>query len=458
MAGYDEEGEYEDDDFDQIEYRPPQPKPAFVAAQVDPYAAGGGLPGNKRREPDDRHHVDVTPGAGQGPDLGPGTDQGLAAGGAYPHAGNADLQPAAKRAAGGAAGSQRAFPAPYGGGAPAYDTYSTSNGGGGVPGGGAYGSGEYGTAPAAGGSQGNGVSADAAGGVAAPLCQCNEACIRRVSNTGKNPGRGFFKCPKPQGEQCRYFKWEDELGAAAGGTQTASNVGAYGAGAGAYDGGGGGAYGGGAYGGPPAAAVNPYVANPYGVGGGATPPAANPYGGPAAYDAGGAAGGGGGTWGSGGGADPAAAPPGAGPEGGGTEEYVKCMCGVDCPVKTSNSAANPGRQFWACPKMRDDPTRCRYFQWTDEAGPGGGVGSGPGGGAGAGAYGGGGGGGGAAGGTCYQCGQPGHFASACPQRVAGGGAGAGGGGFGGRGGFGGGGGGGGGGAAGGQPCFLCQQP
>ena len=43
----------------------------------------------------------------------------------------------------------------------------------------------------------------------------------------------------------------------------------------------------------------------------------------------------------------------------------KCPCGVAMPRKVSNSANNPGREFWACAKEREvrtrresDPTSC----------------------------------------------------------------------------------------------------
>ena len=67
-------------------------------------------------------------------------------------------------------------------------------------------------------------------------------------------------------------------------------------------------------------------------------------------------------------------------------------------------------------------------------------------------YGGDGGGGGGASGNCYKCGEPGHWASKCPnQQTTGGG-----GGYGGGSGYGGGGGGGGGGASG--NCYKCGEP
>ena len=34
-------------------------------------------------------------------------------------------------------------------------------------------------------------------------CTCGGSCVLLTSNSQKNPGRKFYKCPKPQGEQCR---------------------------------------------------------------------------------------------------------------------------------------------------------------------------------------------------------------------------------------------------------------
>eukprot|EP00873_Tetraselmis_striata_P003214 jgi/Tetstr1/423478/TSEL_014159.t1 len=42
-------------------------------------------------------------------------------------------------------------------------------------------------------------------------CPCGAGpCRVWTANTAANPGRQFFKCPKPKGEQCRHFKWVDE--------------------------------------------------------------------------------------------------------------------------------------------------------------------------------------------------------------------------------------------------------
>ena len=57
-----------------------------------------------------------------------------------------------------------------------------------------------------------------------PLCLCGQLSMQlTVRKEGPNMGRMFFKCSKPQGEQCHYFQWADqplrvaELGATGGG-------------------------------------------------------------------------------------------------------------------------------------------------------------------------------------------------------------------------------------------------
>lgn len=183
-----------------------------------------------------------------------------------------------------------------------------------------------------------------------PPCQCGQPCVRRVSNTGKNPGRAFFKCPKPQGEQCNYFKWEEELGAVGAVQANKVSYGSETAGGGIY-GGSGGSYSGGA---PIGFGHNPYASNPYTASQAASSSVApvNPYvseaPGSGAYRGGAGAYGGGGV-----GAEGGAGLAKSAVHGSAGDEYVKCLCGIDCPVKTSNSANNPGRQFFACPKMRD---------------------------------------------------------------------------------------------------------
>lgn len=44
-----------------------------------------------------------------------------------------------------------------------------------------------------------------------PLCPCGAGHCRLLTAgpNSKNPGRKFFKCPNPQGEQCNFFQWAD---------------------------------------------------------------------------------------------------------------------------------------------------------------------------------------------------------------------------------------------------------
>ncbi|KAF6253112.1 hypothetical protein COO60DRAFT_1628329 [Scenedesmus sp. NREL 46B-D3] len=254
------------------------------------------------------------------------------------------------------------------------------------------------------------------GGPPPPNCECGGAASMRTSNSARNPGRQFFSCGKPMGDEsrCNFFKWVDALAAGGGGSQ---------------------------------------------AGGGA---AAGWAGRPAASQ-----------------------PQGAAADGG-----PSCDCGGLTVLRTSQSARNPGRQFYACAKSMNDESRCKFFQWADAApaaGGGGGGGGGYGYGGGATAAGGGGGfgfgaapgygaaaaggavatdgaaaggtggtgrfawedgtappagAGGAAGsyggggGSCFKCGQSGHWARDCPSAAAGGGAG----------------------GAGGGVCYKCNQP
>ena len=48
----------------------------------------------------------------------------------------------------------------------------------------------------------------------APPCQCGLESVRLLSRSERNPNRWFYKCPKMKDDatQCRYFIWEDELG------------------------------------------------------------------------------------------------------------------------------------------------------------------------------------------------------------------------------------------------------
>ena len=44
------------------------------------------------------------------------------------------------------------------------------------------------------------------------LCHCGKEPVRLVTKKNNcNRGRIFYKCAKPQGKQCRFFQWDDEL-------------------------------------------------------------------------------------------------------------------------------------------------------------------------------------------------------------------------------------------------------
>lgn len=282
--------------------------------------------------------------------------------------------------------------------------------------------GGYGTAPPPYG----GAAAPAAGEV---LCAtCGEPCLQRTSNTPKNPGRQFYKCAN---QACNFFKWADELDVGGGG----------GAGAGGYispaakrrvtE-----------YGGQQGGSQGGYQAGyGYGYGGSGAPP---PVPGTNTFQA--AADGGAlkdksndvcfkcnqpGHWSS----NCPTAGAGGGDAGGGAAKTGTCFkCGQ--PGHWASQCPNPGGA---------------------NAGGGGGYGGGsswggPQGGAGGSAYGGGG--GGAKTGTCFKCGETGHWSRDCPSQAGG----AGGGGYGGSGG-GYGGSGGGAGAGGGKSgsCFKCGE-
>ena len=83
----------------------------------------------------------------------------------------------------------------------------------------------------------------------------------------------------------------------------------------------------------------------------------------------------------------------------------------------AQTARNPGRQFYKCPKGRDGG--CGFFKWADQYQPGAAAASAPSAGAGL-----------AgetrdrSGDTCYKCGGTGHWASECPGTGGGGGFGA----------------------------------
>ncbi|KAK0195420.1 hypothetical protein F5146DRAFT_1173922 [Armillaria mellea] len=47
--------------------------------------------------------------------------------------------------------------------------------------------------------------------------------------------------------------------------------------------------------------------------------------------------------------------------------HALCECGLQATVITSRSIIHPGRDYYRCPKERNDPTLCRLFVWLDEA-------------------------------------------------------------------------------------------
>lgn len=48
------------------------------------------------------------------------------------------------------------------------------------------------------------------------------------------------------------------------------------------------------------------------------------------------------------------------------EAGPKCVCGQTAVLKTSNSAKNPGRKFYACPKDRNNQCEKSFRGWVDE--------------------------------------------------------------------------------------------
>jgi len=106
-----------------------------------------------------------------------------------------------------------------------------------------------------------------------PVCICGEPALQlAVRKEGQNQGRLFYKCAKPQGEGCDHFQWADE-----------------------------------------------------------PPRAAQPQG--------------------------ADVPP----------EGPPCMCGAPSNGMTvRKEGPNTGRVFFCCRKQREEPGRCNFFQWADE--------------------------------------------------------------------------------------------
>ncbi|KAI0779452.1 DNA topoisomerase [Fomes fomentarius] len=98
----------------------------------------------------------------------------------------------------------------------------------------------------------------------------------------------------------------------------------------------------------------------------------------------------------------------------------RCQCDLTPVLKETTTGANKGKKFWSCPNQSRQ-AQCRYFEWAldDDDGPSAAPrrsystsSNNPA------SYDGGGGGGGSSGG-CFQCGEEGHWASACPNNGAG---------------------------------------
>jgi hypothetical protein len=157
-----------------------------------------------------------------------------------------------------------------------------------------------------------------------PLCQCGDPSTTKTSRSEANPNRQFYCCSKAQQDpaRCKFFKWADEYDpnaptrapAAAGGMNAAGPYG--GAPYGGYSS---------TYGGVAAAGGASFNGTGYGSGavagtGMLSPPA-----------------------GSSGAGGVGAPPPAAGTD-------LQCQCGMAAALRTSQSAKNPNRQFWACSK------------------------------------------------------------------------------------------------------------
>eukprot|EP00403_Amphidinium_massartii_P008089 CAMPEP_0178419438 /NCGR_PEP_ID=MMETSP0689_2-20121128/25610_1 /TAXON_ID=160604 /ORGANISM="Amphidinium massartii, Strain CS-259" /LENGTH=528 /DNA_ID=CAMNT_0020040875 /DNA_START=27 /DNA_END=1613 /DNA_ORIENTATION=+ len=277
-----------------------------------------------------------------------------------------------------------------------------------------------------------------------PLCQCGVPSVQlTVRKEGPNTGRIFFKCPKPQGEQCRFFQWADEPPAPSsgnphpqvqpgGGQQPPPNANT-----------------------PPCNCGQPSAertvrkegpntgrtfwccAKPQGEQCGFFQFTDDP---PKAATSGAAApqmpsGFGGSSFGS-------AAAGFSVQQDALDQQTPLCSCGIPTARRTvRKEGANNGREFWTCPKPREE--QCGFFQFVDEPPPaaagaaGGrrppvatpvrgqvqtvadafrshpaeadGFGRGSG-------FGGRGGGGRSGSDVCFHCNQPGHWASECPMK------------------------------------------
>jgi hypothetical protein len=47
-------------------------------------------------------------------------------------------------------------------------------------------------------------------------------------------------------------------------------------------------------------------------------------------------------------------------------ESRNCKCGTAGKLLKANTAANPNRKFFSCPRQRNDPKNCGFFEWADE--------------------------------------------------------------------------------------------
>jgi hypothetical protein len=47
-------------------------------------------------------------------------------------------------------------------------------------------------------------------------------------------------------------------------------------------------------------------------------------------------------------------------------ESRNCKCGTAGKLLTANTAANPNRKFFSCPRQRNDSKNCGFFEWADE--------------------------------------------------------------------------------------------
>eukprot|EP00747_Dinoflagellata_sp_TGD_P028862 gnl/TRDRNA2_/TRDRNA2_133529_c3_seq2.p1 gnl/TRDRNA2_/TRDRNA2_133529_c3~~gnl/TRDRNA2_/TRDRNA2_133529_c3_seq2.p1 ORF type:complete len:581 (-),score=88.09 gnl/TRDRNA2_/TRDRNA2_133529_c3_seq2:65-1570(-) len=282
----------------------------------------------------------------------------------------------------------------------------------------------------------DGQPAQAAG----PACRCGMPSIQRtVRKEGPNCGKQFYTCTKPQGQQCGFFEWLDAAGSTGGGGGgvLGGQVPGYSGYSGEPMGGGKGGSGGGecfncgqlghwssacplprqslGAEGQPAQSAGPACrcgmpsiqrtvrkegpncgkhfytcAKPQGQQCGFFEWLDNTDGGSGGQSNAFSAGSSGAVGSSGGIPGPVASAP-------------LCQCQLPCIQRTvAKEGPNFGRQFNKCPKPMGQ--QCGFFEWVggnseDGAGNAGGSSKG----------------GGVAGGECFNCGQVGHWSSACPM-------------------------------------------